>query len=223
MSLEDSIMQTPEGIWVAREDTHISRWVEEHKQLDCDAGTLAIQCQYIKPGNTVVDVGACIGDTTICYARATAGSQWARVIAFEPNPIAFECLKRNMAGFKHVQCINAGLSDQAGEMEMDAAPNIGASYLRPGSGIKIIALDSLALPFLNFLKIDVEGLEVQALRGATHTIRRCRPVMWIEVNEGALVRSGTTPQELKEIILSLGYAIKDWKTGPQFDICCLPL
>lgn len=223
MTTEDAIMQTPEGIWVVRNDTHLSRWVEEHKRLDCDPSMLAIQREYIKPGNTVVDVGACIGDSTLCYARAVAGSQWGRVFAFEPNPISFECLKRNMAEFNHVECINAGLSDRAGEMEMDNAPNIGASYLRPGSGVKTMALDSLELAALDFMKIDIEGLEVRALLGAANTIRRCRPVMWIEVNAGALLRSDTTSLELKETILSLGYAIKGWTTGPQFDVCCLPL
>lgn len=204
-------------------DTHISRWVEEHKRLDLDWDTMAIHRQYIRPGNTVIDAGACIGDSTISYASATYDKRWGKVLAFEPSADSFECLKRNMENFPHVKCINKALSDSRGQCGISIGDNAGGSHLRDGEGVEAVTLDSYALPFLNFLKIDVEGFEVKLLRGADKTIRRCRPVMWIEVNEGTLERIGATPQELKETILSLGYEIKNWKTVPQFDVLCLPL
>jgi hypothetical protein len=46
--------------------------------------------------------------------------------------------------------------------------------------VEVIPLDELALPKLDFLKIDVEGMEIDVLRGAKETIARCKPLAWIE-------------------------------------------
>ena len=49
-TLEDQIMQTPEGWWVLKEDTHLSRWVEQGKRLDHDTPVLEKIRPYIQPG-----------------------------------------------------------------------------------------------------------------------------------------------------------------------------
>jgi len=90
---EDQIMQTPEGWWVMKHDTHFSRWVEQARRLDHDQPVLQKLAPYIKPGSTVYDLGAALGDHTIFYLNLV-GPQGI-VVAIEPHPVQFECLKRN--------------------------------------------------------------------------------------------------------------------------------
>jgi FkbM family methyltransferase len=217
------IKVTSRGIWVLEHDTHISRWVEQAKRLDHDTETLRGICRHIKPGDTVVDVGAFIGDHTIAYARATHGVDSGRVLAFEPNPPAFECLRRNMTGLVHVECINAGLSDAPGNMGFVASENVGASRLAGVGTIPVKTLDSYGLRRLDFMKIDAEGMELRILRGALDTIERCRPKMYIEVNRGALAHAGTSPEELVSFLRQkLKYDVAGLQDGPQFDVLCTP-
>lgn len=220
---EHQLEVTNRGIWILSNDTHISEWVKQAQRLDFDTPTLEKHLKFIKPGDTVVDAGANIGDNTIAYARATAGVATGQVIAFEPNPLAFECLRRNMTGHSHVQCEQLGLSDEHSSGELAIGPNAGAAYLTPGESIKLAPLDQWNLPRLAFMKVDIEGMEVRALEGAKETIKRCKPVMYIEVNRGALVRAGTSPEELIQWLHDNNYRIEGHiADSPQHDIYAFP-
>ncbi len=158
-------------------DTHISKWAIEAGRLDHDQNTLPLLAPYIPKGGTVVDAGAFIGDHTVFYADRVGPA--GQVLAFEPNFAAFECLHHNVQ-WMPVTCHHAGLSDATSTAAIATDINAGASHLTDGKGCALLALDSLNLQRLDFFKLDVEGFEVRALRGAKDTIHRCRPVMLIE-------------------------------------------
>jgi hypothetical protein len=104
---------------------------------------------------------------------------------------------------------------------------MGASHLSAQGTIPLRRLDDLLeLEYgLSFVKIDAEGYEAAVLRGATESIKRCRPIMYIEVNAGALARQGYSESELLDLISSLGYTIAEvgGKRGdPQYDVFCYP-
>lgn len=63
-----AVKQTKEGWWVLADDTHLSKWVEEHGRLDHDEAIASI-VEHIPQGGVVVDAGASLGDHTIAYAR----------------------------------------------------------------------------------------------------------------------------------------------------------
>lgn len=217
------IKQTEYGFWILEPDSHVSQWCLEMKRLDHDQNLLPVILPYIKPGDVVVDAGAYIGDHTLAYLKAVGpeGSVWA----FEPNPEAFECLTRN--------CLDAyvcdfALSDKEERLGMVTSDNVGASYLVPGVSFLSRTLDSFAFKQLNFFKLDVEGMEVKAIRGAKETIKRCKPVILTEINAGALARNGTSAVELINEIVWLGYKIKkvyesDRLDAEQFDLLFLPI
>ena len=211
----------PNGIAVIDGDSHISRWVEESGRLDHDQNSLPLILEHIKEGDVVIDAGAFIGDHTIAYTKAvgTKGS----VIAFEPNPIAFQCLIHNCPS---VYAFNYGLNSHAGRSFLQIDENVGASSLG-GSGelVKLMCLDELNLDRLDFIKMDVEGYEVEALKGGIHLINKFRPKMWIEVNRGCLEKQRSSVKELFETVVSMGYQIEPYPEhgGDQYDILCLPL
>jgi FkbM family methyltransferase len=210
------------NIAILEGDTHISKWVEESRRLDHDDYSLGLILPHIKKGDWVVDGGAFIGDHTIAYLKAVGPE--GKVYAFEPNPAAYSCLYHNCPD---AVTFNAGLSDREYFAEYKFNPNAGASHVgRDEGNTHLFTLDSLNLRRCDFLKLDIEGCEHEALLGARETIARCRPVMWIEVNEAALARQSNTPAELLRLIESqYEYSITPYpgERGPQYDILCTPL
>jgi FkbM family methyltransferase len=214
----------PNDIAVIDGDTHISRWVEETGRLDHDQNTLPLLTKYIPHGGTVIDVGAFIGDHTLHYANCVGIT--GSVVAMEPNPIAFACLKHNMAEHKHVTCLNVGASHLPVNIAIYGDANAGASRARNdiNGTIATIAIDSLNLSRCDFMKLDCEGWELWALKGARNTIRKHKPVMLIEINEGALkAQQGLLPSHIFSFLEECGYEYRNIyegqpMEGPQYDI-----
>lgn len=196
----------PGDIWVLEGD-QISQWVEQEGRLDHDQNFLPDVLKHIKPGDTVLDVGAFIGDHTIAYSRAV-GSE-GRVLAFEPNPVAFQCLMQNTMREGNIAYFPAGISDRHEYVNLSGNNgNAGGTYV--GSHMKVAdvwmhPLDSYDFQKVDFIKLDVEGCEVKALKGMQKTIERFHPIMVIEVNEGALRRQGHTVGQLYAMLENYGY------------------
>ena len=209
------------NIAVLEGDTHISKWVQESRRLDHDDYSLGLILPHINPGDWVVDGGAFIGDHTIAYLKAVGPE--GKVYAFEPNPAAYSCLYHNCP---EAVTFNAGLSDHEYFAEYKFDPNAGASHVGRDEGdTHLFTLDSLNLRRCDFLKLDIEGCEYEALIGAMDTIKRHRPVMWIEVNEAALERRGWSVPNLLSLVRDyFGYATTSHPAseGPQYDILCTP-
>jgi hypothetical protein len=85
---------------------------------------------------------------------------------------------------------------------------------------------------VSFMKIDIEGCEPEALRGARDTILKHRPTIWMEINPLALERQGHTTNELRDVLENqLGYRVAEFYPeggtwdgfdGVQCDALCLP-
>lgn len=111
------------------------------------------------------------------------------VFTFEPDPINYYCLVLNTVKAKNILSYPLALADVPGFVAMSRDPvNCGAHYIRSsGTGIVeparrtfCLHLDALGLDNVDFLQFDVEGYELQVLRGAYDTISRCWPVIMIE-------------------------------------------
>lgn len=211
----------PNGLAVIEGDTHISQWVIDSRKLDHDEYSLGAILPFIEEGDWVVDAGAFIGDHTIAYLKKVGGT--GKVFAFEPNPAAYSCLCHNCPD---AVTFNCGLSNQESVANYHPDQNAGAGHLSHGTGdIKLMTLDSLNLRRCDFLKIDVEGWEYEALKGAEKTILVNKPVMWIEINEGSLARNNRLPYDILSYVTDfLGYNTKAYppERGPQYDILCTP-
>lgn len=213
----------PSGVAVLDEPNWISKWVEQSGRLDHDQTLLSVLLNYIHEGDWVIDGGAFIGDHTKAYLKQVG--ETGKVIAFEPNKEAFECLVYNC---KDSINLNVGLSDKFGSMNMISGENKGATYGVPGDSVATINLDLLGLPRLNFMKLDIEGMEVKAIHGAKQTILKHKPVICVELNKSALERNGSCSMELVDTIVGLGYETKKVYPGdniyaPQLDLLFIPL
>lgn len=221
---------TREGYAVLDDDKDrlLSRYVEQTGRLDHDDGIAAYYLPHIQPGMTVVDAGAMVGDHTIAYAKKVG--VFSAVHAFECNPDMVECLRYNCP-----QChvYEVALSDGLEQLYYHANhENAGGSYCdtNPNDGLVVTVrtLDSFNLPKVGFIKWDLEGYEIKAIRGARETIMQGRPVMMIEVLEAMLRRAGGNAKELFDLLTELRYR---WRAvlgqindhDEYFELCCEPL
>jgi FkbM family methyltransferase len=215
------------GVAVVEGDTHLSKWIVEHGKLDIAEGFISLFRKYIPEGGTVADIGACLGDHTATYSKFVGDR--GIVHAFEPNPIALECLLHNMKAYSNVVVHGEALGASNGEVASVSNDNLGMATIVAGSGIKIKTLDSEASNWkrLDFVKIDAEGYELDILNGGSEAINRFRPVMLIEVNRTVLSKQGKSSDDVYRKLRQLGYTYKPCEPHlslqmDMVDVLCLP-
>ena len=154
----------------------------EHRELNYLASTFP-------KGGTFIDIGANIGNHSIFFAMV-AGA--AKVVPLEPNPVAYKILIANtlcnrMADIVDLSRLGVGVADieADGFAIENRERNIGAARLIPNSGdIRAFTGDQLLVGLEpSLIKIDVEGMELLVLAGLSKTIERCRPKLFVEVDD----------------------------------------
>lgn len=134
-------------------------------------------CRYISPGMHVLDIGANIGTHSVAFE-----SCGAIVDAFEPQSSRCEILRSNLRkGKAHQYALGAETTTRF-MTPVDDAGNSGGVALADAGEYKVTVrrLDGLDYDLVDFMKIDVEGEERNVLIGAEKTIKRCRPLLYLE-------------------------------------------
>jgi FkbM family methyltransferase len=173
--------------------------------------------RFARPGMTAYDVGAHIGYVTLCLAQAV-GPQ-GHVVAFEPLPANQQRLRTNLelnglSGRVQVvagavgeaagwQLFRPHLSVAMGKLTADAPDEPAAGLLE----VEVIALDEFAAAAgtpPGLIKMDIEGGEAAALRGARRLMRQAKPVLLLELHEAQAAEAGTVFDELQQ----MGYEVR---------------
>jgi FkbM family methyltransferase len=152
----------------------------------------------VRPGDTVFDCGAHQGVHSIIYSRIVGLR--GRVFAFEPFPINLEIAKLNAAlnRCSNIDFIDVAVSSHAGQSrasEAEECIEIGNPDADDLVELKLAALDEFAHLKPSFIKIDVEGAEIDALEGADQVLRS-QPCVYIEMHPGLLPRFGKSPMDV---------------------------
>jgi FkbM family methyltransferase len=181
-------------------------------------GEVELFRQFMRPGMTVLDIGANIGAHTVFMARAVAPG--GMVLAFEPQRILHQILCANCAlnGIDNVLAEQVGLGAAPGilrvpPMDYGSALSFGGLSLQTGpegEAVGIRRLDAYHLQACAFIKIDVEGMEAQVLEGAVDTLDRLRPVLYVEND-----RRDQAPA-LIELLQAMDYRLW-WHTPPLYN------
>ena len=152
-----------------------------------------------------LDIGANIGNHTIYFSRI-AGIE--EVTCFEPQEHVFGILQRNIElnDLKNVKAVRAAVGEKQGAADIKMHRNTsfhGTVYHEtPDGEVPVVCLDDFATDPIDFIKIDVEGMQMSVLKGAVEVLRRDRPKLWIELrrNHGEFEPANAFLEEL-----DLGY------------------
>jgi FkbM family methyltransferase len=134
-----------------------------------------------KPGDVIVDAGAGFGDELLVFAGLVGKK--GRVIEIEAHPASFEGLSTlcRLNRLHQVTCVQAALLDAPGTVYITDLPQAFANSVVTGDGtlpVPAVTLDDLLgrleAPWVDFLKMNIEGAELQALRGFCNGLRRTR-------------------------------------------------
>ena len=214
------------------------------KGVDLTLSLLALRRQYFGDGVQVVDCGANIGTFTLEWARKMAG--WGFVTAIEAQERIYYALAGNIAinNCFNARALLAAAGDRLGVMKIPVL-----DYAQPASfgsveikklenpefigqdldyasehaiEVPCITLDSLELPRVDLIKIDVEGMELEVLAGAAGLIERHHPIViaefikagkeklraWLEAREYSLTESDINFVAIHKSDKTLGHITK---------------
>jgi FkbM family methyltransferase len=179
---------------------------------------LELVFDYLEPlhaefkSRTALDIGANIGNHAVYFSDF-----FAKVHAFEPNPRTFELLCFNAKSVDNVCCHKFGLSDTSGSATLiQDDKNVGASFVgevqdkagkkAKAKRIELKPLDAVRDEFgdVALMKIDVEGMEMRVLKGATAFFESSRPLIFFEILETDFIDGNC---KSVEFLKDLGYAL----------------
>jgi FkbM family methyltransferase len=171
---------------------------------------VAMMRRFLRPGSTVVDVGANIGDLTLPLATMVGDA--GKVFAIESHPAMFNVLCANLAlnQIRNTAPINAFVATSP---DADTSSPVWGKYAYVGDRWKprMVALDDLELDALDFVKVDVDGRELDVLQSGAMRIERFRPTLYFENDT-----KEASAALLSYVMRDLGYAAY-WHPAPIFD------
>jgi FkbM family methyltransferase len=163
-------------------------------------------CSLTKHQRVAVQAGGNLGIFAIRLAE-----YFEAVYTFEPDPVLFSNLCHNVGQAPNIVKLQAAIGSKhelvrTSPKRRDGKPSMheGVTHVAGPGILPTIRLDDLELPVCDLIYLDVEGWEFHAIAGALDTIKRCRPVIGVEINHN-LTLCGYTPDDLRTIIATQGY------------------
>lgn len=197
-----------------------------------EASTARAYERIVRPGDTVLDIGANVGAHTLPLARLVGAA--GQVIAFEPTKYAHDKLLANLNLNPSIrervvvrQMLLTAL-DETGPLPTHLSSSwplisdvwrheqhggVGKETTGAHAGRLDTYLETAGICRVDFMKLDVDGHECAVLDGATATISRYRPIMALEIAPYVLRAHGTSAAELSDRLSTLGYSLFNERTG----------
>ena len=187
---------------------------------------LELRREYHGDGVVAIDCGANIGVHAVEWAAAMTG--WGCVLAIEAQERVYYALAGNIAinNCFNAVAIHAAVSSELGSMKIPnpnymTASSFGSLELRQRDGNEFIGqaidysadktvnvqkmtIDTLNFPRVDLIKIDIEGMEMEALEGARQTIEKCRPIVLVEAIKAGRERLRSWLQERGYKVIEAG-------------------
>ena len=185
--------------------------------------TIKIFEKYLKSGDNFIDIGANLGYMSI-NASKIVGSK-GKIIAFEPDNTIYNLLENNISlnNAENIILNKIGLTNYNGEASFNIATESGLSrldnnnnnleglILQTKTTIKVNTLDSYLLDHnftnikIQMIKIDVEGQELNILKGAINVLKDSNPIIILEINPGALIQNDLSLTNIINFLDPLNY------------------
>jgi len=198
-------------------EEHMIEWMAEPKNRMRLNGRPAYQgkkqkvamdwCGKFNGFRTAVDIGAHIG-----LWSYNLEPLFGAVVAFEPVAAHRECFELNVSS--HVELHPVALGQKAGLVSIRSNPTSSGDSRVDGAGdIEMHRLDDYDLHNVDFIKVDLEGYEYFALRGAEETIKRWRPCIIVEQKPGFGQRFALDETDAVKYLQRLGATVRAVMSG----------
>jgi FkbM family methyltransferase len=181
-----------------------------------EADETRLMGEAVRAGSTVVDVGANFGWHAIHLAKRVGDS--GKVLAFEPIPATYAELTENVAlnSCNNLKTFSFALGNETRTISMylpgtDMGAGAASQFLDTGDRVEVSmfrlddVLEREGVSHVDFIKADIEGGELNFLRGAERLISRCHPVIFVEMVDIHCHRFGYVPQDLIRLLAGHGY------------------
>ncbi len=188
------------GFWVPKNDLHFEEWKEgkPFTQNKCLLKFIDYCVDKNKKFNHILDIGAWVGTWSMAMNKFCG-----RVIAFEPDSLHYQCLVKNVTADVETHQLAVGSEEKLISLSED---DFTQSKRIVGEGsIPMITIDSMKLDDVDLIKIDVEGYEMEVLKGAKKTLENVQYLM-IELNNNTK-KYGSSNIEIEKYINSLGFKV----------------
>ena len=173
-----------------------------------DIPTSHIIDKFVKEGDYCLDIGANVGALSLAIAKRVGIA--GKVFCFEPGPLTFERMQKNISlnpGYSNIFVLEkSGLSDKPGTLFWHL------NALHEGNGVKVpvVTIDSYVeahgIPKINFVKIDVESMEYEVIKGGMKTWEKHLPILYYEtLKEFEAYRKEPVFKYIEEMLGGLGY------------------
>ena len=200
-------------MWVLEEDVGVSRCLREYGEYSLLE--LEVMKKHIFPDSVVMDVGANIGGFTIPLAKLCK-----KVYAVEPQAEVVEVLEKNiaLAGVSNVEVLPFALGFQQDQLFYTPDPQGAGSVQMKTKGsnsVQTVSLDSLdVVP--DFIKLDVEGMELEVLAGGLAMLQARRPYLFAEYwpDDNGLLQAFTVLGYCSSMMSLPIYVPNNWKNNP---------
>jgi FkbM family methyltransferase len=195
---------------------------------EIDPNEFSFLADVLKPGMCVVDVGANEGLFTLFFRKRVGPG--GRVIALEPSERELIHLKRNLRinRFLDVEVVPLAVGDHVGRARLSLAEAGHAGHNALGTPaapwvsvvdqveVEVSTLDTLSdarnWPRIDLIKMDIEGSELRALRGADRLLARDRPMLLLEAEQESLSLRGASFSELLSWLAARKYRAMDFSS-----------
>ena len=188
------------GFWVPSNDIHVEQWRQGQPftQNKCLREFLEWCRSRDKKFNTVLDIGAWCGTWSAEFAPYCK-----KIYAIEPDRTHFECLLKNLSSFDNIELLDYAVGDIETRVSLTDDDFTQARRIYSIGNILMKTVDSFKFEDVDLIKIDVEGFEMNVLRGAKDTLKDCNFLM-IELNNNSK-KYNSSNAEIEKYLQELGF------------------
>jgi FkbM family methyltransferase len=194
----ENLIELRNGWWWPKYDIACFKFLSKRQNVPIDIS------KFCKKTEVVIQAGGNAGMYVNFYEKI-----FSNVYTFEPDPINFYCLTKNTGTnvIKFQGCLGDSTKfvDLTFQEQLNAKrPNSGGLSVNGVGNIPTFTIDSFDFPVCDLIHLDIEGYEKFALLGGLSTIKRCSPVIALELN-GLSSKYNHTDSDVIKIIQGLGY------------------
>lgn len=214
---ENHLIETKGGITICTpDDLNVLTTYVMLEQEEWFEPELNFLRDFVQPGMQVVDAGACFGGYALPLAKQVGST--GKVFAFEPSEKSRSYLEKSKVknGFNQLEVIGRGLSSEVGVLPFQEEKTPEFNYVDDDGNkeIQVTTLDAwwsfAGQPQLDVIKLDINGMEADALKGGTELLANAKPVVVVSIGEDE-----NDLKKLQQQFLELDYKLYEYIPGPS--------